>query len=90
MATGGIAKSRRQFGKAIGEFQQTDAFVIAISDETTALTTGTAKVTFRAPYAFTITGVRASLTTVSSSGTPTIDINEAGTTIMAVTKLTVD
>ena len=69
--------------------QQTDAFIIAISDETTALTTGTAKVTFRAPYAFTITGVKGSLTTVSSSGTPTWDINEAGTTILS-TKLTID
>ena len=67
----------------------TDAFVIAISDETTAHTTGTAKVTFRAPYAFTITAVRGSLTTVSSSGTPTWDINEAGATILS-TKLTLD
>jgi hypothetical protein len=62
---------------------------IAISDETTALTTGTAKVTFRMPYAMTVTAVRLSLTTVSSSGTPTVDINEAGTTILS-TKLTCD
>ena len=64
-------------------------FLVACSDETTAITTGNAKVTFRAPYAFTITEVRASLTTVSSSGTPTVDINEAGTTILS-TKLTID
>ena len=69
--------------------QQTDAFIIAISDETTAHTTGTAKVTFRAPYAFTITSVKGSLTTVSSSGVPTWDINETGTTILS-TKLTID
>jgi hypothetical protein len=62
---------------------------IAISDETTALTTGTAKVTFRMPCAMTVTAVRLSLTTVSSSGTPTVDINEAGTTILS-TKLTCD
>lgn len=62
---------------------------VAMSDETTAITTGTAKVTFRAPFAFTVTGVRASLTTVSSSGTPTVDINESGTTILS-TKLTID
>lgn len=66
-----------------------DVWVIPIGDETTALTTGTAKVTFRAPYAATVTAVRASLTTVSSSGTPTFDINEGGTTILS-TKLTVD
>jgi len=63
--------------------------VIAVSDETTAITTGTAKVTFRMPYSATITGVRASVNTVSSSGTPTIDINESGTTILS-TKLTID
>lgn len=66
-----------------------DVWVIPIGDETTALTTGTAKVTFRAPYACTVTAVRASLTTVSSSGTPTFDINEGGTTILS-TKLTID
>jgi len=63
--------------------------MIAVSDETTALTTGTAKVTFRMPFAMTLTAVRASLTTVSSSGIPTVDINEAGVTILS-TKLTID
>lgn len=65
------------------------AICIAVGDETTAITTGTAKVTFRMPYAMTLTAVRASLTTVSSSGTPTVDINEGGTTILS-TKLTID
>lgn len=64
--------------------------VIAASDESTTITAGTAKVTFRAPHAFTLTGVRASLTTASSSGGPfTVDINEAGTTVLS-TKLTID
>jgi hypothetical protein len=62
---------------------------VAISDETTAITTGTAKITFRMPFALTVTAVRLSLTTVSSSGTPTVDINEAGTTILS-TKLSCD
>lgn len=66
-----------------------ETFILAISDETTAITTGTAKVTFRLPYAFTVTSVKASLTTASSSGIPTVDINEAGTTILS-TKLTID
>jgi hypothetical protein len=61
----------------------------AISDETTAITTGTAKLTFRMPFAFTVTAVRASLTTASSSGIPTFDINENGSTILS-TKLTID
>ena len=64
--------------------------VVALSDEATAITTGTAKVTMRAPRAMTIVGVRASLNTASSSGIPTVDINEAGTTIMASVKLTID
>lgn len=62
---------------------------VALSDETTAITTGTAKVTIRAPFAFTLTAVRASLATASSSGTPTVDINESGTTVLS-TKLTID
>lgn len=67
----------------------TETLLIAVGDETTAITTGAAKVTFRMPYAFTVTAVRASLTAASSSGTPTVDINEAGTSILS-TKLTID
>lgn len=63
--------------------------IIPISDETTTITTGTAKVTFRMPCKATIWAVRASVNTVSSSGIPTFDINEAGTTILS-TKLTID
>jgi hypothetical protein len=37
----------------------------------------------------TVTAVRASVNTASSSGTPTVDINEAGSTILS-TKLTID
>lgn len=64
-------------------------FTFAISDETTAITTGTAKLTWRAPYACTVDDVRASLTTASTSGLPTFDINEGGTTILS-TKITID
>ena len=63
---------------------------LACSDETTALTTGLAKVTFRMPYAMTVTAVRASLTTAQASGSIfTVDINESGTSILS-TKLTID
>jgi hypothetical protein len=62
----------------------------AASDETTALTAGTAKVTFRLPAAFTLTGVRASLTTAQTSGSIfTVDINLGGTSVLS-TKLTID
>lgn len=63
---------------------------IACSDETTALTAGTAKVTFRMPFAMTLTAVRASLTTAQATGAIfTVDINEAGVSIIS-TKLTID
>lgn len=62
---------------------------VACSDETTDLTTGTAKVTFRMPYAMTLSEVRASVTTAPTGATITVDINESGTTILS-TKLTID
>lgn len=63
---------------------------VAVSDEVTSLTTGTAKVTFRMPYAMTLTAIRASLSTAQATGSIlTIDINEGGTTILS-TKLTID
>lgn len=64
--------------------------IVACSDEVTALTAGTGKVSFRMPYAFTVTAVRASLVTAQASGSIfTVDINEAGTSILS-TKLTID
>lgn len=62
---------------------------IAVSDETTALTTGTAKVTFRMPHAMTLTAVRASVTTAPTGSTLIVDINESGSTILS-TKLSID
>lgn len=63
----------------------TEAFIAAASDETTDLTTGTAKVTFRMPYAFTLTGVKASVSTAPthSSVALTVDVKETGTTILS-------
>ena len=67
-----------------------ECIAIAASDETTALTEGTGKVTFRAPYALDLTSVRVSLTTAQTSGDIfTVDINVNGTTILS-TKLTID
>jgi len=63
---------------------------LAASDETTALTTGTAKMTFRMPHAMTLTAVRASLTTAQASGSIfTVDINQGGSSVLG-TKLTID
>lgn len=63
---------------------------VACSDETTALTAGTGKVKFRMPYAMTLSYVRASLGDAQNSGSIfTVDINEAGTSILS-TKITID
>lgn len=67
-----------------------EAIQVACSDETTDITAAANKITFRMPYAFTLTGVRASLSTAQASGSIfTVDINEGGTTILS-TKLTID
>ena len=67
-----------------------EAIQLACSDETTALTTGVKKITFRMPFAMTVTEVRASLSTAQTSGSIfTVDINESGTSILS-TKLTID
>lgn len=62
---------------------------VACSDESTAIDTTGTKVTFRMPYAMTVTDVRASLTGATTTGTLTVDINEGGTSILS-TKLTID
>lgn len=69
---------------------KTESFCIALSDEATAITTGTAKVTWRMPYAFTLTNIRGNLNTVSSSGSPIIDVNEAGVSVMTTNKVLID
>jgi hypothetical protein len=59
---------------------------VACSDETTALTTGTEKMTFRMPHAMTLTNVRASLTTAQTSGLVVkVDINQNGSSILGTT-----
>jgi hypothetical protein len=79
----------RQLNLAGSDTKPTETIIIACSDETTAITTGTAKTTFRMPYAFTLSAVRASVTTAPTGSTIVIDINEAGTTILS-TKLSID
>lgn len=71
-------------------YSRKEAIIIAASDETTALTTGTGKATFRMPYAMTLTGIRGSLTTAQPSGAVlTVDVKQGGTTILS-TLLTFD
>ena len=79
----------RTYAEFKSDLQIQESFIIACSDETTDLTTGTAKVTFQMPYAFTLTSVKASVTTAPTGSAITVDINEGGSTILS-TKLTID
>ena len=62
---------------------------VAASDETTDLTTGTAKLTFRMPEAMTVSEVRMSVTTAPVGSTIEVDINMTGVSILS-TVLTID
>jgi hypothetical protein len=66
-----------------------EVLIIACSDETTAITTGTAKVTFRMPFAMALSTIRASVTTAPTGSTIVIDVNEGGVSILS-TKLSID
>ena len=76
--------------KANGVNVLLESLEVFASDLTTALTTGAGKGVFFMPYAMTVTEVFAGLATPQTSGSIfTVDINEAGTTILS-TKITID
>lgn len=60
-----------------------------VTTEGITIVAGTGKMTFRMPFAMTVTEVRASLVGASSSGAVVVDINQDGTTILS-TKLSID
>ena len=68
--------------------------VVACSDETSNLTVGSNKVTFRAPCAFTLTGVRASVNTAPTGSALIVDLNRNGASVIqsigAVSTLRID
>lgn len=65
---------------------------ITLSDEATALLASTTvpKITFRMPYAMTVTALRASAVICPTSDSIIVDIHETGTSIMTNTKLHID
>lgn len=66
------------------------SFIVKFSDETTAITTGTGKITFPMPWAMRLYRVKLNLKTAQTSGSVfTVDINATGTSILS-TKLTID
>lgn len=63
---------------------------VNVGDETTDLTTGTAKVTFRMPVSVsTLTGIKASVNTAPVGSTIVVDVNVGGSTILTP-KLSID
>lgn len=83
-----VEQLRRLFA-AVWQAQE-QSLCIACSDESTALTAGTAKVTFRFPWACRLTKVRVTLSTAQATGSIfTADINFSAATVLA-TKLTID
>ena len=66
-----------------------EVIIVALSDETTNLAAGTAKASFHMPYAMFLSKVKASVNTAPTGSVLTVDINEAGASILG-TKLTID
>ena len=62
---------------------------VACSDETTNLTSGVAKATFRMPYTMYLTEVRANVNTAPSGSTILVDVNKNGSTIFS-TRVSID
>ena len=70
--------------------RQPEVLIIPVTDETTAITTGTSKYAFRMPFAMTLTAIRGSLNVAQTSGNiVTVDVNESTSSILS-TKLTID
>jgi len=74
---------------AIDQTHLKQTIAIACGDEVTATAAATAVVTFHMPYAFTLTGIKAGVTTAPVGSVLTVDLNEAGSTCLT-TKLTID
>jgi hypothetical protein len=66
-------------------YDNTQVLMIVIGDEMTNITGGTAKITFHMPYTFSLVKVKAGLSTASSSGNPTFDLNDDGVSVFSTT-----
>ena len=66
-----------------------ETIIMSVTDETQSASTGSGKISFRAPYAITLTSVRASVATAPTGAKIVIDINESGTSILS-TELSID
>ena len=71
---------------------KTDVFIINVppADESTALTTGTDKYTFVAPFDLTLVDISAFVTVAPTGDDLVFDVNLDGTTVMTTDKVTID
>lgn len=87
----GFTGSQGDIGYTGSSGSTNTALIVACSDESTPLTVGVAKTTFRMPYAFNLTAIRASLTSAQATGNVfTVDVNVTGIGSILTTKLTID
>lgn len=66
-----------------------ETFLIRFGNNCTAVSTGNGQYEFQMPYCFTLTEVFATVKTASTSGTPTIQIQQNGLDILS-TEITID
>jgi len=66
-----------------------EELIIAVSDETTNISVGTNKFTFRLPYGYKLLNIRGSLNTAPTGSDLIVDINKNGTSILS-TKLSIN
>jgi len=87
-----IADSTQSIGLKWGTVSSgsPDVFQLAASDETSDLTIGAGKITFRLPSAITLTDVRASVNTAPTGANLIVDINVNGTSIFTTDLLEID
>ena len=88
-----LIAARRDHVHAIPTVGLPVELVIACSDESTAITTGTSKVSFRMPFAMTLgsggSGLRANVNTAPTGSTIIIDVNKSGSSLMTTTLLSI-
>ena len=66
-----------------------ESIICSVTEEDANVATGTGLITFRIPYAMTLTGVRASVKTAPTGSTIIVDVNESGSSVLS-TKLSID
>jgi hypothetical protein len=90
LTSNGTGSSPSMQDISVGIGAVTEYFLIDIGDETTALTTGTGKKTFRIPLNLDVSEVRASVTTAPTGANLVVDFNADGTSIFDTDKINID